>query len=206
MDFTLWLIIGIFTICMVGVGSSFLALALTGVPVVRTPIKVIKKIKSHLGIKKDDVIVDAGCADARAIVELCKGTGARGRGFELNGPMWLIGFFRVMLSGSVFSVRVYWKNFFRAELEDVDMVFCYLMPGSMVRVAKKCHEEMNEGTNLVSYLWSVPTWEPEEILWIGPMKDPVYIYKIGDNPAPTNLDQIIEEKDFSQKKNQQTKA
>jgi SAM-dependent methyltransferase len=165
--------------------SSLFALVATSVPVVRTPEKMLEEIAQLIDAKKGQTIVDAGCGDARALLAFCAGRGARGRGYELNGPLKLFAVFRVLFAGQRKSIKIYFGNFFRCELEDVDLVYCFLMPGVMRRVGNKCLEEMRPGSRLVSYLWEVPDWEPTETIYLGARQDPLFIYVL---PAEAKKD------------------
>jgi len=102
----------------------------------------------------------------------------RGRGYELNGPVCLAGWLRCRLSSHGRQVRLHWQDFFRCELEDVDLVYCHLMPWAMDRVGQKCIEEMRPGSRLLSYLWEVPGWKPARVQKLGLGQDPLYIYEI----------------------------
>ena len=183
MGWSEWLVIGLFGVAFLAFGSSVYALAATRVPVLRTPAELLPIIREGLKLAEGQVLVDAGCADGRTLVALCRGAGLRGRGYELNGPMWLVACVRVLLAGQAGRIRIAWKDFMRCELEDVDLVFCYLMPGAMRAVADKCAEEMAPGSRLVSFLWAVPGWEPDEVLRVGRLADPVYIYRLPATPA-----------------------
>jgi hypothetical protein len=158
--------------------SSLYALVVTGVPVVRTPAEFLLEIAAEVGGDKDFTIVDAGCGDARTLLAFCTAAGVRGRGYELNGPVWLAGLARVLFSGKAGQVKVYWKDFFRCELEDADVVYCHLMPAVMARIGAKCSEEMRAGTRLLSYLWEVPGWTPLKTVKLGPREDPLFVYEI----------------------------
>jgi hypothetical protein len=158
--------------------SSLYALVVTGVPVLRTPAEFLEEITAEVGGEKVATIVDAGCGDARALLAFCAAEGVTGRGYELNGPIWLYGFSRLLLSGRSGHIRLYWRDFFRCELEDVDVVYCHLMPAVMARIGAKCAEEMRVGTRLVSYLWEVPGWAPARVLKLGRRKDPLFVYEI----------------------------
>ncbi|MBW1809694.1 MAG: hypothetical protein JRJ19_06935 [Deltaproteobacteria bacterium] len=156
--------------------SSLFALMATSVPVVRTPEKMLAEISKLAAVQKSRIIVDAGCGDARTLLALCATQAACGRGYELNGPLKVFAMFRVLLAGRRKSIKIYFRDFFRCELEDVDLVYCFLMPAVMRRVGRKCLEEMRPGTRLVSYLWEVPDWEPTETIKLGGREDPLFIY------------------------------
>jgi len=181
-----WLVVGLFGIAFLAFGSSVYALAVTRVPVLRTPAELLPAIREGLALVEGQVLVDAGCGDGRTLVALCRGARVRGRGYELSGPMWLAAWVRVLASGSAGRIRIAWKDFLRCELEDADVVYCYLMPGAMQPVADKCAEEMAPGGRLVSFLWAVPDWEPDQVLLVGRLRDPVYIYRLPAKPKPVD--------------------
>lgn len=174
----MWLILGLFGLAFLGFGSSVFALAVTRVPVLRTPVGVLREIRQAIGLQAGQVLVDAGCADGRALRVLCDRSGVRGRGYELNGPVWLVAWLRLGSGPARRRLRVYWRDFHRGELEDVDVVYCYLMPAAMERVARKCAREMPAGGRLVSFLWEVPGWQPSAVLAVGPLRDRVFIYDV----------------------------
>ena len=175
----MWLLVVILiVVAFLALLSSLYALAVTGVPVVRTPAEFLPEIAAEIGAGRETIIVDAGCADARTLLAFCDSTGASGRGYELNGPVWLAALARVLFSGRAGRVKVLWKDFFRCELEDVDVVFCHLMPAAMPRIGAKCAEEMRAGTRLLSYLWEVPGWTARKVVKLGPREDPLFVYEI----------------------------
>jgi hypothetical protein len=174
-----WLVVVVFILVVfLALVSSLYALAVTGVPVVRTPAEFLDEISAEVGAGKEQKVVDAGCGDARTLLALCAGEGSIGRGYELNGPIWLFGRMRVLFSFRSRRIKVYWRDFFRCELEDVDVVYCHLMPAVMGRVGVKCAQEMRAGTRLFSYLWEVPGWTPSRILKLGRREDPLFVYDI----------------------------
>ncbi len=180
----MWLILSLFGLAFLGFGSSVFALAVTRVPVLRTPIGVLREIRRAIGLQAGQVLVDAGCADGRALRVLCDRPGVRGRGYELNGPAWLAARLRIGFGPARRRLRIHWRDFHRSELEDADVVYCYLMPAAMERVARKCAREMPAGGRLVSYLWEVPGWRPGAVLAVGPLRDRVFIYDVHECGEP----------------------
>jgi SAM-dependent methyltransferase len=174
-----WIVVlGIVVIAFCALVSSLFALIKTRVPVMRTPSEYLVEIIKTIDLSPGQTVVDLGCADARTLLALCRRDGVRGRGYELNGPVCLGAWMRVLFSGKCRRVKIFWQDFFRGDLEDVDVVFCYLMPGLMSRVGKKCQEEMRPGSQLVSMLWQVPEWTPVKIVLMGVNADSLYVYEI----------------------------
>ena len=177
-DDLFWLVVSIIALVFGGLVSSLFSLLSTGVPVLRTAPHLIADIKKAIGLREGQVLADLGCADARTLISLLDNQMARGRGYELNGPIWLAALVRVLWSTNRSSVSVHWRDFFRADLDDVDHAFCYLMPGLMRRVYQKCQEEMPEGSFLYSLFWPVPDCEPFRCVTLDSSGDSLYIYRI----------------------------
>jgi len=111
---------------------------------------------------------------------LCRLTGTSGRGYELNGPVVVYAKLRALFSRGRkgIKVKLLWRDFFRSELQDVAVLYCYLMPGVMRRVGQKSLEEMQPGTHLISYMWEVPEWIPSRKILLGRGADPLYVYEL----------------------------
>jgi hypothetical protein len=178
-----------FGLLFAGLVSSLYALAVTRVPVLRTPRALLAELHQALAPRPGQLVVDAGAADGQALAALCAAPGVRGRGYELNGPVWLWGSLRLLVSGRAGRVRLRWADFRRAELEQADLVYAFLMPAAMSAVGKKCLEELRPGARLASYLWSVPGWTPSRVIPLGRRGDPLYVYEF---PLAPCADQAVD--------------
>ena len=76
------------------------------------------------------------------------------------------------------NVRVVRGNFWKADLSRADVVFCYLFPDVMERLANKLHNELKSGAVVVSCNYPVPGFVPRRVLRpkAAQHHDPVYIY------------------------------
>jgi SAM-dependent methyltransferase len=194
-DWPLCLTLCLFGLGFLGILSSVWALTVTRVPVLRTPAALLSGIRAALDPGAGQVVVDAGCADGRTLLALCEREDVTGRGFELNGPVWLLARMKVLFAGRSARVHIRWGDFFRGDLEDVDLVYCYLMPGLMPEVAAKCLEEMRPGSRLASFQWQVPGWQAEQVVPLGALGDPLYIYRLP--PSSTDPDPVPESQENS---------
>ncbi|HOX47403.1 MAG TPA: hypothetical protein PK668_27665 [Myxococcota bacterium] len=180
----------LFGLISLGLVSSLYALTTTRVPVLRTPGALLDGLRQALAPRPGQLVVDAGAADGRALAALCAEPGVRGRGYELNGPVWLWGSLRLLLAGRAGRVRLRWADFRRAELEQADLVYAYLMPAAMPALGQKCLAELRPGARLASFMWPVPDWTPARVVPLGRRQDPLFIYEIppgqcADRPADT---------------------
>jgi len=177
------LVLTAFGLVFLGLASSLYALAVTRVPVLRTPRALLEELRLALAPGAGQLVVDAGAADGRTLAALCAAPGVRGLGFELNGPVWLWGSLRLLFAGRAGRVRLAWADFRRAELEQVDLVYAFLMPAAMAEVWRKCLEELRPGARLASYLWEVPGLAPTRIVPLGRRGDPLYVYEVPSEGA-----------------------
>jgi hypothetical protein len=171
-----------FALLLAGLVSSLFALTVTRVPVLRTPGALLDGLGAALAPRPGQLVVDVGAADGRALMALCAAPGVRGRGYELNGPVWLWGSLRLLLCGRAGRVRLRWADYRRAELEQADLVYAFLMPAAMPALGRKCLEELRPGARLASFLWPVPGWTPAQVIPLGRRGDPLYVYVI---PPPS---------------------
>lgn len=180
----MWAVILLFVLLMILALSSVFALATSRVPVVRTPAEHLDAIATALSLAPGSLVVDAGCADGRLLRRLCQREGVRGLGLELNGGVWLWAWASTRLSPVRARVRVRWADLFRHDLEEVDLVYAFLMPHLLARLYEKCVEEMRPGSLLATYLFEVPGRDPERVILLGKRKDPLHIYRIAGAPSP----------------------
>ena len=76
--------------------------------------------------------------------------------------------------------RIYYKNFFKEKLNNADVIFCYLMPFQLKKLALKIKKECKKGTQIVSNTFKIEGLNPEKIIVKNPIeKTPtLYFYKI----------------------------
>jgi len=128
------------------------------------------------------LFVDLGCGDGRALREASRRFGVMAMGYEVNPLAY--GLARI-LSLRDRRVRIVFRSFWGEELKDADVVFCYLFPDVMERLAAKLERELKRGAQVISCNFPVPGWEPQEVLRPGSsrQRDPIYVYRIPAFPA-----------------------
>jgi len=57
------------------------------------------------------------------------------------------------------GVTVRWQNFWHTNLSDADVVFVYLLPWRMEKLAAKLKKELKPGTLIVSNSFIFPNWK-----------------------------------------------
>ncbi len=169
----------LFAVKMTYVVSTALVLPATqGALYVSTSGARIKAFLDAVPMRPDQLLMDLGCGDGRVLCRSSDRYGVRAVGFELNPLAWLRA--RLRCSGRQ-GVRVVRGNFWKADLKDADVVFCYLFPDVMGRMAEKINTEVKPGAVVVSCNFPVPGLVPQQVLRpAGALHhDPIYIYRIG---------------------------
>lgn len=148
----------------IAIGVSLLAVAMlvallyTRVPFVRTSKKTIDRILREIAIKKDDTVYDLGCGNARVLLEVEKKTGAKAIGFELSPWAYILAKLNLLYHKT--SVQVRYGDFYRENIADADIVFCFLINSVMPKVKQYLEKQLKPGTIVVSLAFPIKAWKP----------------------------------------------
>ena len=70
------------------------------------------------------------------------------------------------------------SNFYSIKLHDASLVICYLYPGAMKQLKIKFEQELKPGTWIISNTFTIPGWEPLEIIEVNDLyRTKIYIYR-----------------------------
>ncbi len=123
------------------------------VPFVPVPNSILPYIHKALGIRKDSVVYDLGCGDARvlsysaSLVPEAKYIGIENTPFPLFLAHCLNWWNEKMGKG---SVEILNQDFFTRDLSDATHIFTYLYPEVMDDLLTKFDKELKSGTRVVS--------------------------------------------------------
>jgi hypothetical protein len=151
------------------VGSLFILLgglwliipALYGVPWVPTREKRIRKALELAKLQPGETLYDLGAGDGRVLLMAANEFGAQAVGIEIGPVQCVLGWLRILLSGSKHKARVRCGNFYHADVAEADVVFVYLTSAQTTRLQKKLAQELRAGTRVVSVAADFPDWQPE---------------------------------------------
>ncbi len=135
----------------------------------------VRTFLDHVPMKAGDLLVDIGCGDGRVLREAARRYGVRAVGFEVNPLAYALARLRTL---GLKGIEIRWRDFWKVNIRDADVVFCYLFPDVMERLAKKLEEELRPGTRVISCNFPLPGWRHSEILYPESSLhgDPIYCY------------------------------
>ena len=169
---------GLFGLKIVYVLSIALVLPITqGALYVSTSRTKIAAFINAVPMKADQTLVDLGCGDGRVLREAQKRYGVRTIGYEINPLAYL----KARLSSfGPNKIKIRRKNFWEADLTGADVVFCYLYPDVMKKLAAKLKSGLKPGAIVVSCNFPLPEYIPSKILRPESSlhNDPIYVYHL----------------------------
>lgn len=138
----------IWTIVVFLLSSSIAALLFSKIPYCPTPKVALDRIIKETDIKPGQVVYDLGCGDGRFLFAAEK-KGAKTFGYEISLPSYLNAQFNIKKNR--LKTKIYFKNFYKADLSDADIVFCFLTKKVIDKVEKLLMNNLKEGSVIVIY-------------------------------------------------------
>lgn len=135
-------------VVMFVISSSFLGFLATRVPFVPTHRADIPELVQRLGLTKQDVIYDLGSGNGKVVFLFEHHSGAKVIGIEAMLWTHLWAKLRARFTRSKATFR--YGNFFNHPLHDATVVYTYLYPPLMSKLAGKLQTECRPGTLFVS--------------------------------------------------------
>jgi len=145
-----------------------------GAPYVWTPGRAVREIFKIAGLKKGDKVYDLGAGNGRNLIIADKEFGAQALGFELSPILYLAAKINFFIRGAKRS-QISWRNFYKQNLADADLIFCFLSAHAMAKLKPKFEAELRPGTKVISYAFSIHGWTPKHVLSGYPGN--VYLYE-----------------------------
>lgn len=118
--------------------------------------EIILKIKTE-----PKIIYDLGAGDARFLIAMNKKyPHAKVIGFEKSLGAYMIGKINIYLQHAKVNLKL--RNFFKQNLSDADIVFCYLGSEQMKKLENKFNVELKKNTIVISNTFQLPNWSAKD--------------------------------------------
>ena len=116
-----------------------------------------KTMISLAKIKQGDRVYDLGAGDGK-IVDASAQKGAEAIGFEISVPLVLYYYIKRTLRLS--KGQIVWGNFFKKDISNADIVFCFLSTRAMNELAHTTFKKLKSGTRIVSNAFTLDNLIP----------------------------------------------
>lgn len=149
--------IDLFLILAIGLLVAFFVFFVAGFfrsPFVPSNRRTLARMLEVAEIRPGQKIVDLGCGDGRIVFRAEKEFGAVASGFEISIFVWSLAQINRIRKNA--KSKIYRRDFFAADLSNVDIVFCYLLPEMMHKLSPKFKKELRPGAKIISAGFSLP--------------------------------------------------
>ncbi len=127
-----------------------------GAPWVPSSLTTVHQMLDLAQVKPNELVYDLGCGDGRIVVTAALRYQARAVGVEIDPLRWLWCQALITVLGLREKVSIVYGDFFKQDLSEADVVFCYLLPETNKRLQEKLLWELEPGTRVVSNTFIFP--------------------------------------------------
>jgi len=130
---------------------------IVGGPWVPTSMKMVNRMMEMAEVGPEDIVYDLGCGDGRMVLAAAMRYHARAVGIEIDPLRYIWCQFLITILGQRKRIRIIFGNFFNKDLNEADVIMCYLMPDALTKLERKFKQELRSGTRVVSNRFTFPT-------------------------------------------------
>jgi len=163
-----------FQIILVLLGAALFTLivsAIIGVPFLPTHRKQARVMMEIAALRPGMRAVDLGSGAGRLLF-LAAERGAEAVGYELNPVLYFWTLLAIKLKGLSGRVSARCQSLYQADLSEADVVFAFLLPRPMKKLASKLFTELKPGAIIISYAFSIPGHTPVK------KEQGIFVYKV----------------------------
>ena len=128
-------------------------------------------------VKPGEIVIDLGAGDGRIVIAAAKTYGARAIGYEIAILPYFVGWVRIALLGLRGKARLKYRNFFKEDLSQADVICAFLTPPAMAKLKPKLEKEAKPGCRIVSYAFHIPDWQPTRVDKPDQKTAAIYLYQ-----------------------------
>lgn len=153
--------------------GTFAYAGLKAAPWFATWSKDIERFLKLAEIKPGQKFYDLGCGDGK-LVFAAAGAGAQAVGYEISLLPYLIALSR---SFNIKNTKIIFKDFWKADLSDADVVYIFLTPKVNPKAKAKLEKELKKDSKVIAYSWPVEGWTPVKSDFVSGQL-PMYLYSM----------------------------
>ncbi|MCC6472953.1 MAG: SAM-dependent methyltransferase [Burkholderiales bacterium] len=129
-----------------------------------TPTGMVEAMLELAGVTKSDYVVDLGSGDGRIPILAGKLFGSQALGIELNGDLVAYSIQEAKRAGVADRVQFIRGDIFATDYSRATVITLFMTPSVLRRLRPKLLA-MKPGTRILSYLFALEEWEPDEWAW-----------------------------------------
>lgn len=150
---------------------------IVGAPFVPTDMEQVERMLKTANLKPGMKVYDLGSGDGRLVHKAAKQYGAKAVGYEFSPLVWT--WAKLIAPFWRSSAQIKFANFWKQDLSDADVIFCYLLTHSMNRMKTDLLPQLKPGALIVSHAFRIEGLKPWKKLPRLTEKKlgPVWIYK-----------------------------
>ena len=128
---------------------------------VGTPYDIVSQMLKLAKVKKDDVVVDLGCGDARMLVLAAEKYGSKGIGYEIDPVMVRESRKNVEKNKVSDLVEIIQEDIFKVDISKADVLPVYLLPEMNLKLVPQ-FETLKPGSRLVFHNYDLEGYIPDK--------------------------------------------
>ena len=134
-------------------------------PISPSPDAIIDKCLREILPKKDDIVFDLGCGDARWLCRASELYKCKCVGLEIEKGRIALAKQNVETRSLDQFVTIREENILKADISDATLILFYLFPEAMEQLGKTLKQRVKPGTRLVAIQFRFPieNWKPDRI-------------------------------------------
>ena len=137
---------------------SLLYSSFMGAPYVPSKQKAIEETLKKAKLKKNQLFLELGSGDGRAVRTAVKLYSVEGIGIDVN-PL-LVWWSKFLSDRSKLkNISFLKKNILKYDLSKADVIYLFLMPEFIKKLLSKFDKEIKKDTLVISHGFKIPTWE-----------------------------------------------
>lgn len=129
-----------------------------GAPYVPTRHNIIKAILTKAKLSKNQTFLELGCGDARVLRTAVKKYDVIGTGIDINWYVLTVARLKSYIQ-NIHTISFIQKNFLNVSYAEYNVIYVFLLPKLLEKVAHKIKAECKKDTLIISHGFKISNWE-----------------------------------------------